>query len=111
MEFGEIYLVNFDPSSGREYKKVRPAIIIQQTEISEQSHYVTVMPISSNIDRLVEPDVFLPHDQKNRLIKDSVIKVRQISSFNKRRFIKRVGVANSPTVRRVRGYLRKHFGM
>ncbi len=58
MVFGDIYLVNFDPALGREYKKVR-----------------------------------------------------QISSFDKKRFVKFIGKADSPVVRGIRGYLRKHFGL
>lgn len=111
LEFGDIYLVNFDPSVGREYRKVRPALVVQRGMISINSPYVTVMPISSRLENLRGPDVFLPQDRLNRLMTNSVIKVRQISSFDKRRFIKRVGRVGSPINRQVRGYLRRHFGL
>lgn len=107
MRQGELYLVNFEPSVGHEYRKVRLALVIQSDDIS--SSLVTVMPISSKINMWQEPDVFISMDAKNRLMFDSVIRVRQISSFDKGRFIKRIGEVNSPVIRKVRGYLRKHF--
>ena len=106
---GEIYLVNFDPSVGHEYKKVRPAVIIQSKSICDISSLVTVMPISSKIETWEDPDVFIAKDSKNRLANDSIIRVRQISSFDKQRFIKRIGEVNSPVLRKIRGHLRKHF--
>lgn len=108
-EFGEIVLINFDPSIGKEYKKVRPALVVQSNAVSEYSPYVTVMPISSKVESLRAHDVFVPKDFKNKLVSDSIIKVGQISSFDKIRFIKRIGIINSPVSRKVRGYLRKHF--
>lgn len=111
MKFGDICLVNFDPSVGREYKKVRPALIVQVQEISKKSPYVTVMPISSGVDKMSMEDVLLSKDSQNKLLTDSVVKVQQISSFDKERIIKVFGSVKSPVVRRVRGYLRKHFGL
>lgn len=111
MKFGEIYLVKFEPSFGREYKKIRPGIVVQQEEISQLSPYVTVMPLSSHAEHVQAPDIFVAKDKKNRLAKNSIIKVRQISSFDTKRLIKKVGVIDSPTTRRVRGYIRKHFGL
>lgn len=109
MNQGEIYLVNFDPSIGHEYRKVRPALVIQSKEITRISSLVTVMPISSKTETWQEPDVLICKDSKNRLSSDSVIRVRQISTFDARRFIKRIGEVNSPVLRKVRGYQRKHF--
>lgn len=109
--FGDIYLVKFDPSVGREYQGVRPAIVIQEDYISAASPLITVLPITSKIEKYFPPDVFIQLDTKNRLAADSIIKVRNISSFDKRRFIHFIGKAGSPTIRKVRGYLRKHFGL
>lgn len=111
MKFGDIYLVDFEPSVGKEYKKTRPAIIIQMEEIFKSSPLVTFMPISSKVERFSMHDIFVEKDLKNKLTKDSIIKVNQISSFDKSRIIKKVGEANSPVIRRVRGYLRRHFGL
>ena len=111
IKFGDICLVKFNPSTGDEFKKVRPALVVQSKEASKSSPYITVMPISSKIERQIQDDVFMGEDNKNRLMVDSIIKVHHISSFDKKRFIKVIGQASNPTIRKVRGYLRRHFGL
>jgi len=88
---GQIWLVNCDPSFGHEYKKVRPALIIQQQKYITYSNLLTVIPISSKIANPTELDIILKKDTQNRLMKDSLIKTKQLSSFDKRRFIKLIG--------------------
>ncbi len=90
----QIWLVNFDPAFGHEYRKIRPALIIQDTKYINIGNLLTVVPISSKVDKRVELDVLLPKDKNNRLMKDSLVKTYQISSFDKRRFIKYVGICN-----------------
>ena len=109
--FGDIYFVDFEPSVGHEYKGKRPAFIAQEEEISKTSPVVTVIPMTSQLKQLHSPDVLIQPDQKNRLNEDSVIKVRHIYTFDKSRFLFRIGRAGSPVIRQVRGYLRRHFGM
>ncbi|MEK7524719.1 MAG: type II toxin-antitoxin system PemK/MazF family toxin [Patescibacteria group bacterium] len=109
--FGDIYLVEFDPSVGHEYQNIRPGFVIQEEEISKISPYITVLPITSQIEKHAGVDVFIERDNKNRLSVDSIIKVRHISSFDKSRFMHFIGKAGSPTIRQVRGYLRRHFGL
>ncbi|MBT5016286.1 type II toxin-antitoxin system PemK/MazF family toxin [Candidatus Peregrinibacteria bacterium] len=108
-QLGEIYWVNFEPSIGREYKKVRPALVLQDEKISKKSPYVTVVPISGQIEKWRPPDVFIAKDHKNKLFENSIVKIQQISSFDKSRILGKIGEANSPTLRQVRGYLRRHF--
>lgn len=110
-EFGDIYLANFDPSVGHEYKKTRPAIVIQESRYFDKSPVVTIMTISSRLDARSPEDIFIERDHKNGLTKDSVIKVFFIESFDKSRFIHYIGKAGSPVIRQVRGYLRRHFGL
>ena len=107
MKQGDIYLVNFEPSIGREYKKKRPGLIVQSEIIN--SPYVSVVPITSNLQQFHQHDVRIEKDRKNKLFSDSVIKVQQISSFDKSRLLGKIGEVNSPVIRKVRGYLRKHF--
>lgn len=111
MKFGEIYLVNCDPSVGHEYRKIRPAVIVQSEETLKKSPVVTVLPISSQVEKFAPCDVFVEKDRKNRLAKDSIIRVQFLSSFDRTRFIKKIGEIDSPTSRKVRGYLRKHLSL
>lgn len=98
---GQIWLVNFDPSFGHEYKKVRPALIIQNNEYIESSNLLTVIPISSQITKLTELDILLRKDYQNRLMTNSLIKTKQISSFDKRRFIKLIGTIDEEIMNKI----------
>ena len=98
---GQIWLVDFDPSYGHEYQKVRPAVLIQQDKYIEHSKLLTVLPISSQIENITELDILLKKDSQNRLLKDSVIKTKQISSFDKRRFIKLIGTINKQAMDKI----------
>jgi mRNA interferase MazF len=109
--YGCIYLVNFDPSIGREYRKVRPALVVQSDTIISISPLVTVIPVSSKIDMRQAHDILIVRDAKNRLLSDSLIKTYQISSFDKRRFIHYIGKANESVMADVQKYISLHFGV
>lgn len=103
---GQIWLVNFDPSFGHEYKKVRPALIVQNDKFIASSNLLTVIPISSQTDKKSELDILLKKESRNRLFADSLIKTKQLSSFDKRRFLKLIGSLNEETMDQVKEYIR-----
>ena len=103
---GQIWLVNFDPSFGHEYKKVRPALIVQDDKYIESSGLLTVIPISSQIIRQTELDILLRKDPQNRLMTDSLLKTKQISSFDKRRFVKLIGTVGEETMKKVKNNIK-----
>ena len=92
---GQIWLVNFEPSIGHEYRKVRPGLVIQSDRYAASGKLLTILPLSSRLNKQAEPDILIRKDPKNRLASDSLIKTRQISSFDKRRFIKLIGTVDS----------------
>lgn len=91
---GQIWLVDFDPSFGHEYKKTKPALNIQQKQYIASGNLLTVIPVSLKTTKVNEFDVIEKKDPQNRLMKDSLLKTNQISSFDKRRFIKLIGIPN-----------------
>ena len=108
---GQIWLVNFDPSIGHEYQKTRPALIIESDSYLPLGSLVTVVPISSQIAKSNLLDVLIPRDAKNRLMNDSLIKTRQISSFDQRRFIKLIGNCNPSILQNVLSNISLFFGI
>ena len=92
---GDIWLVDFDPGIGHEYQKVRPALLLENSNYVSLGNLLTVAPISSQIQKAGLLDVLIPKNDMNRLINDSILKTRQISSFDKRRFIKRIGTCQA----------------
>lgn len=103
---GQIWLVNFDPSFGHEYQKVRPAFIIQHEKYTESGNLLTVIPISSQINNPEELDIFIKSGFRNRLMKDSLLKTKHISSFDKRRFIKLIGTVDKEIMDNVDRHLK-----
>ncbi len=102
---GQIWLVNFEPSIGHEYKKIRPALIIQSNKYINSSNLLTIIPMSSQVSKQSELDIRLKKNPQNRLMCDSLIKIKQISSFDKRRFIKFIGNVNKDTMGKVENTL------
>lgn len=111
MKFGDIYLVNFDPSTGHEYQSKRPALIIQTDEQLCQSNMVTIMPLTSKTNNSHGDDIELVADSGNRLYRNSLIKVHHINSFDRTRFLYQIGHADESTMGKVGEYLKKHFGV
>jgi mRNA interferase MazF len=104
MEFKQkqIWLVNFDPAYGHEFQKVRPGLIIENDLYIPQFDLLTIVPISGKIENLFILDVFIQKTHQNRLIKDSIIKTKQINSFDKLRFIKYIGICDNEVFEQVK---------
>jgi mRNA interferase MazF len=95
---GQIWLVNFEPSFGHEYQKIRPALIVQHDNYIDSGNLLTVIPISSQITNPSELDILIKANSHTRLMKDSLLKTKHISSFDRRRFIKFIGIADKETM-------------
>ncbi|MBN2307063.1 type II toxin-antitoxin system PemK/MazF family toxin [Candidatus Peregrinibacteria bacterium] len=111
MEQGDIYLTDFEPSVGREYKKERPAIIISGAAAIKNAPLITVMPITSNVNRKRPEDILISKDPANNLHKDSMIRVADIHSFDKRRLISKLGTAQKSIMQKIKDYIPKHFDL
>lgn len=113
MEFSQrqLWLLNFDPSFGHEYKKMRPALIIEDSRYIQSGNLITVLPISSKVNKRDELDVYLPKDKANRLMKNSIIKTKQISPFDKRRFIKYIGECEFSVFQKVQDNIKRYLSI
>ena len=106
---GHLWLVNFEPSIGHEYRKVRPAVIVQQERYISTGSLLTVIPFSTQLHKARELDVRIEKDTKNRLLKDSLAKTVQISSFDRQRFIKYIGTLNDDVMERIDANIHQFF--
>jgi mRNA interferase MazF len=89
---GHIYLVEFDPSSGHEFQKMRPAVVISSDEMIKKSSLISCVPFTSNIKSLLNSEeIFVKKSELNRLFCDSVLKTSHISTFDKCRVVKYIG--------------------
>jgi mRNA interferase MazF len=112
IEHGYIFLINFNPSVGHEYQKVRPALIISSDQVLERSNLVTCIAITGNTDNLVEDDdIVVKKDAENRLFCDSVIKMHHIASFDKGRVKNYIGKMGHGVMKKVKEQLKVQFNI
>jgi mRNA-degrading endonuclease toxin of MazEF toxin-antitoxin module len=109
MRQGEIWLIKIPSSVGHEYFKDRPALIIQSDFIIKKSNVCTIIPLTSNIGNRSADDIIIESDDKNRLYCDSLLKVSHLYSFDRSRFVKKIGEVDKNICKRIKKYLRKHF--
>lgn len=51
---GDIFWVDFDPSTGTETRKKRPALVCSHDDMNEYSNRVIVAPITSNLKKVYD---------------------------------------------------------
>ncbi len=108
---GEIHWVSFAPSIGHEYQGRRPAVVIQSDASLKRTNLVTVMPLTSQIGKPHGDDILVKATPQNKLYGDSLVKVHHIESFDKSRFIKKIGLLEEDGLLKIRTYLKNHFGI
>lgn len=106
---GAVFLVDFDPSVGHEYKKIRPAVIIQSNKTIKKTALITVMPITSQLSNCLEDDIHIKKSAKNGLYSDSLVKVSCIHSFDRKRLLKKIGDASEELMSKITKYIFIHF--
>ena len=107
----QIWLVDFEPSFGHEYKKIRPGLIVEDSDYIESNNLIVLLPLSSKVEKSSILDVIIQKDNNNRLMTNSLIKVHQISSFDKRRLIKFIGVCSNEVFEQVKLNLQKYLSL
>ena len=84
MRRGDIRLVDFDPARGSEADKRRPAVVVSNDTANATAGrlgrgVVTVVPVTSNVQRVHSFQVLLPAD-KSGLTVDSKAQAEQVRS-------------------------------
>ena len=99
---GEIYLVNFDPTVGHEIRKTRPAVVIQNDTSNHYSPITIVAAVTSRFETPPRPrEVLLAAGAKTGLAQPSAVVLNQIRSVDRVRLVRRLGVLDAATMRRV----------
>jgi len=98
---GDIYLVDFDPATGAEIKKTRPALVIQNDIGNRYSPITIVAAITSRFDEPPYPTEVVMEPAESGLSLRSAVVLNQIRSIDRRRLVKRLGHAGPETMDRV----------
>jgi mRNA interferase MazF len=98
-----VYLVNLDPTVGREIKKTRPCLIVSPDEMNQSIGTVIVAPMTTK-GRLYPTRIPLIFQGK-----DGQIVLDQIRTIDKTRLTKHLGEVSEPVKRRVSAVLVELF--
>jgi mRNA interferase MazF len=93
---GEIWLVDFDPATGAEIRKVRPAVVISVDTVGRLPLRM-VVPVTDWKPQYASYPWFveLTASAANGLIKDSGADAFQTKSVSLRRFVRQLGTLTS----------------
>jgi mRNA interferase MazF len=107
---GEIYLVTLDPTVGAEISKTRPALVISNDINNQFSDTITVIPITSSVDKIYPFEVLLPSVGAG-LSKNSKAKCNQIRTIDKMRLVKLLGKLRPEVIEAVEEATKIHLKM
>jgi len=106
---GDIWLVNFNPAQGSEQKGIRPALIVQN-DVGNEVSPVTIVAAISSVTKTYPINVEIKPSESG-LEKDSVVKLNQIRTIDKKRLIKRLGRLDSSKMKAVNSALMLSLGL
>jgi mRNA interferase MazF len=99
---GEVWLVDFDPATGAEIRKRRPAVVLSVDSIGRLPLRIVVpvtdwKPHYGSFPWFVE----LPVSSENGLMKDSAADAFQVKSVSEARFTRKLGSVTANEVRQI----------
>ena len=103
VERGDVWLVSFDPTVGREIKKTRPAVIVTPDELTGALSTVIVAPMTTG----ATPAPFRAELTFQR--KHGRVLLDQLRAIDKERLIRRLGRLEGRTIARALEVLRQMF--
>jgi len=115
MRRGEIRVVDLDPTGGSETSKRRPAVIVSNDGANAAASRVgrgviTVVPITSNIQRVYPFQVLLPAEATG-LREDSKAQAEQVRSVAVERTSEQVGQVPAALMLQIDEALRLHLAL
>ena len=87
----EVYLINLDPTAGREIKKTRPCLIVSPDEMNKHLSTVIIAPMTT------KGKAYPMRVNCKFQGKDGMIVLDQIRSVDKSRLVKRLGTISAGT--------------
>lgn len=115
MRRGEIYLVDLEPVRGSEASKRRPAVVVSNDGANATATrlgrgVVTVVPVTSNLERVYPFQLHLPAEQTG-LDQDSKAQAEQVRSIAAERLGPRLGALPPSLLAALDDALRLHLSL
>lgn len=108
MQRGDIFRVALDPVVGSELGKTRPAVVVQNDLANRNSPTVTIVPVSSNIERIYPFQVLLAAGEGGLEV-DSKALCEQVRTLSKSRLVERLGTLPVSRMVEIRAALDRHL--
>ena len=99
----DVYLINLDPTTGKEINKSRPCLVISPDEMNEYISTVIVAPMTSRIRNYPSRVTCIFQGKKGQIVLD------QIRTVDKIRLIKKLGVIDDQSQYEVIQILQEMF--
>lgn len=113
IKYGEIWWVQCSPSIGNEFRDRHPVVVIQNEQLIRKGDggVITVMIMSSYKGKKGPYDFLVESSKESGLMKPTLLKVEYITSYDKSRFLRKIGILDDGTMEKVRKYLNLHFSL
>ncbi len=93
---GDVFWVNFEPSTGGEIKKTRPAVIMSTDRANPYLNRVVIVPLSSKTDKVYPSEVKVSLQKKEHKAMADQIRV-----ISKQRLLSRIDVLSSEDMKKI----------
>ncbi|MEO6206259.1 MAG: type II toxin-antitoxin system PemK/MazF family toxin [Mycobacteriales bacterium] len=115
MRRGDICVIDLDPARGSEARKSRPAVIVSNEGANTTATrlgrgVVTVVPVTSNVERVYPFQVLLPASATG-LATDSKAQAEQVRSVDVERVRRQVGTVPPDLMNQLDDALRLHLAL
>lgn len=115
MRRGDICVIDLDPARGTESNKSRPAVIVSNDGANTTATrlgrgVLTVVPVTSNVDRIYPFQVLLPAASTGLAV-DSKAQAEQIRSIDVARVQRRLGTVPADLMHELDEALRLHLAL
>ena len=107
---GDIFLVNFAPARENEANYTRPAVVLTNNAANANATVITVVPLTTNIERVYAFQLLLPH-QRTDLNDDSKAQVEQLRSVALSRVLRRLGHVPEDLMAQLDERIRLHLAL
>jgi mRNA interferase MazF len=101
--------VSFDPTLGSETRRRRPAVVVSNDASNRFAPIVTVVPVTSNVEKVYPFEVLLP--KRLGLARDSKAMANQIRTVSKERLGRRLCALPPEVVAQIEEAILLHLGI